>query len=165
MNAYLGLGSNLGDRFRNLSEAVRRLNETGEVEVREISPVYETEPDGDPGQPEYLNAALRVETALDARKLLKACLGVEKAMGRVREEHWGPRNIDIDLLVYGDVVLSTKDLSVPHPLLHEREFVLRPLADIAPELVHPVIFDTVSQLLGDVEKRGAVRRDDLKLMV
>lgn len=163
MNAYLGLGSNLGDRFRNISEAIRRLAGREDIVVKDASSVYETEPVGDPSQPKYLNAAIRVETKLEAKKLLKVCLAVEREMGRVRHERWESRIIDIDLLFYGSEVLSTRELTLPHPLLHEREFVLRPLADIAPELVHPMLDESIGQLLEEVELSGVDRIDGLTL--
>jgi 2-amino-4-hydroxy-6-hydroxymethyldihydropteridine diphosphokinase len=141
------------------------LNETDDIEVREKSPIYETDPVGDPDQPKYLNAAVRVETGLDAKKLLGACLGIEKEMGRIRHKRWDSRIIDIDLLVYENLVMSTKDLTLPHPLLHERAFVLRPLADIAPDLEHPVIFDTIRRLLEEVDDSGVQKVDDLELNV
>lgn len=164
MNAYLGLGSNLGDRQKYLAQALERLRGIEGIEVKAVSAVYETDPVGDPDQPMYLNAAVRVETALTAKQLLKACLAIEKSMGRVRTERWGSRNIDIDLLVYENSVVSTRDLTIPHPLLHEREFVLRPLADIDPDLVHPVLFETVRDMLAAVESTGGVRRmEDIDL--
>lgn len=165
MNAYLGLGSNLGDRFKNLSEALQRLNNTEGIEVRDISSVYETDPIDDTSQPKYLNAAVMVETTLEAKKLLKTCMTVERNMGRVRRERWESRVIDIDMLFYDDEVMSTVELTLPHPLLHEREFVLRPLADIAPDLVHPMLDENIAQLLSEVEPSGVKRMDDLTLRV
>jgi 2-amino-4-hydroxy-6-hydroxymethyldihydropteridine diphosphokinase len=158
--AYLGLGSNLGDRLENLSRAVELLDDAEGIEVRERSVVYETEPAGDPKQPRYLNAVVRVETVLSAKSLLDVCLAVEKSMGRVRAKRWDSRNIDVDLLIYGDEVISTEKLIVPHPLMHEREFVLRPLADIAPDIVHPVLLETVRDMLAAVEGSSGARRMD-----
>ncbi len=165
VNAYLGLGSNLGDRFKNLSEAIQRLNTVEGIVVREASSVYETDPVGDSSQPKYLNAVIRVETTLEAKKLLKACMTVERGMGRVRHAQWESRVIDIDMLFYDEEVMSTKELTLPHPLLHEREFVLRPLADIAPDLVHPMLDESIAQLLEEVELGGVERMDDLTLSV
>ncbi len=160
MNAYLGLGSNLGNRFENLSQSVERLRAVDDIEVREISPVYETDPVGVPEQPRYLNAVLRVETVLEAEKLLGTCLAIESSMGRVRTERWGARNIDIDILLYEDQVVRSGELNLPHLYMHQREFVLRPLADIAPGLVHPVFRVTVRELLAAVGNSGGVRRVD-----
>jgi 2-amino-4-hydroxy-6-hydroxymethyldihydropteridine diphosphokinase len=163
VKAFLGLGSNLGDRFNNLSEAIRRLDIVDGIEVGDISAVYETDPLGDPSQPKYLNAAIGVETTLEPKKLLKSCMTVERNMGRVRHERWESRVIDIDILFYDDLVMSTIELTLPHPLLHEREFVLRPLADIAPNLVHPMLDESIRELLEKVEPSGVERVNDRSL--
>ncbi len=130
VTAYLGLGSNLGDRLANLARAARLLAGQPGVRVVRSSRVYETEPVGGPAQPDYLNAVLEAETALRPRELLAACLGVEEAMGRVRGERWGPRVIDVDLLTYDDLEVDEPDLVLPHPRMHERGFVLIPLAEL-----------------------------------
>lgn len=127
--AYLGLGSNLGDRLEHLGRAVELLGDRG-VRVRRSSRVYETDPVGGPDQPDYLNAVLEVEWAGSARELLDACLEVESEMGRVRAERWGPRTIDVDLLVFGDEEHDEPGLQVPHPRMHERGFVLIPLLEL-----------------------------------
>lgn len=127
--AFLGLGSNLGDRLANLAEAVDLLKAHGVTVVRS-SRVYETEPVGPP-QPDYLNAVVEVETSMSPRTLLRACLEVEHAMGRERSERWGPRVIDIDLLTFGDDEIDEPGLTVPHPRMHERGFVLIPLLELA----------------------------------
>jgi 2-amino-4-hydroxy-6-hydroxymethyldihydropteridine diphosphokinase len=129
VRAYLGLGSNLGDRLANLQHAVHRLGRAEGVRVLRSSRVYETDPVGPP-QPDYLNAVVEVETDLSARELLRTCLGVEVELGRVRDERWGPRTIDIDVLSYGDERVDEPDLVVPHPRMHERAFVLVPLAEL-----------------------------------
>ena len=163
MKAYLGLGSNLGDRFANLAGAVSRLRKAKGVLVGRISPVYETDPVGDPDQPKYLNAAVEVETELEPKNLLKLCLAIEREMGRVRREMWESRVIDIDVLLCGDEVVSTKDLIVPHPLFHEREFVLRPLSDIAPHIVHPVLDENIAELLAFVPESGVRKMEGMRL--
>ena len=128
--AYLGLGANLGDRLANLQRAVDLLAEVSGLRVARSSRVYETEPVGGPEQPEYLNAVVEVETDLAPHDLLEACLSLETRMGRVRAEPWGPRTIDVDVLTYGDETIDEPDLVVPHPRMHERGFVLVPLAEL-----------------------------------
>jgi len=152
--AAIALGSNLasaiGDREANLRAAVERVRTLGEV--RAVSSFYDTAPVGYVSQPRFLNGALLLETELEPLELLHGLLGVERAMGRVREGAVakGPRIIDLDLLLYGQVVMETEELTLPHPAMQEREFVLRPLAEIAPEMVHPVLGLTVGEMLGQV---------------
>jgi 2-amino-4-hydroxy-6-hydroxymethyldihydropteridine diphosphokinase len=128
--AFLGLGSNLGDRPANLQAAVDRLGEREGIRVARSSRVYETDPVGGPPQPAYLNAVIEVETELDPRELLTGCLDVERDLGRVRSERWGPRTIDIDVLTFDRLTVDEPDLTVPHPRMHERGFVLAPLAEL-----------------------------------
>jgi 2-amino-4-hydroxy-6-hydroxymethyldihydropteridine diphosphokinase len=129
VRSYLALGSNLGDRLANLQRAVQLLQSDEEIEVVRSSRVYETDPVGPP-QPRYLNAVLDVATFLGPRELLSACLAVEEGMGRVRAERWGPRVIDVDVLTYDHDEVDETALSIPHPRLHERAFVLVPLAEL-----------------------------------
>jgi len=129
--AYLGLGSNLGDRLSNLQCAVDGLGNTAGVSVVEVSAVYETSPVGGPRQPRYLNAAVAIRTRLPARALLEVAHRLEDAAGRVREERWGPRTLDVDVLIVGDETVDTPDLVVPHPRMQERGFVLAPMEDLA----------------------------------
>jgi 2-amino-4-hydroxy-6-hydroxymethyldihydropteridine diphosphokinase len=128
--AYLGLGSNLGDRLAHLKRAVELLAAQPGVKVVRSSRVFETDPIGGPSQPEYLNAVVEVETGLPARDLLAACAAVEDALGRVRTKRWGPRTIDVDLLTFGDEHIDEPGLTVPHPRMHERGFVLVPLTEL-----------------------------------
>ncbi len=129
----IGLGSNLGDRAATIHEAVERLRADDELHVLELSPLYETTPVGGPSQGDFLNAALLVLTALEAKLLLERLLGVEAALGRVRREKNGPRTIDLDILWIEGECLSDEALTVPHPRLAERAFALRPLLDVAPD--------------------------------
>ncbi len=133
---YLGFGANLGDRAGNLRDALRRLV-AGGVRLRRVSSVYETAPVGGPPQPAYLNLVAEVETDLAPRALLALCQRIERDLGRVRAERWGPRTVDIDLLLYEGVTAQEPGLTLPHPRLGERQFVLVPLAEIAPELLLP----------------------------
>ena len=128
--AYLGLGSNLGDRLSNLQQAVELLAAQAGLRVVRSSRVYESDPVGGPSQPEYLNAVIEVDTDRSPQELLDACRAVEDALGRVRAERWGPRTIDVDVLTYEDETIDEPDLTVPHPRMHERTFVLVPLAEL-----------------------------------
>jgi 2-amino-4-hydroxy-6-hydroxymethyldihydropteridine diphosphokinase len=147
--AYVGLGANLGDRERTLRAAVDALAAEDGIEVTAVSALRDTDPVGVGDQPRFLNGAAELETTLTARKLLEALLAVEQQFGRVRVpgEH-GPRTLDLDLLLYGDAELSEPGLTVPHPRLHERLFVLEPLAELAPGLVVPGRGEVESLLSG-----------------
>jgi|UniRef100_A0A7C3SHQ5 2-amino-4-hydroxy-6-hydroxymethyldihydropteridine diphosphokinase len=144
--AYIGLGANLGDPPRQIEEALRRLGEVEEVEVLKVSTFYLTPPLGPPGQPWYVNAVAQIKTRLTPEELLRVLLGIEKAMGRRRGERWGPRLIDLDLLLYNGEIITGPELTVPHPEMHRRAFVLAPLMEIAPEAWHPVLQKTVAEL-------------------
>lgn len=137
VTAYLGLGSNLGDRAGNLRQALVQLQQAGGIRVTRVSPTYETDPVGYLDQPAFLNLVAEVQTTLTPRDLLEACLQVERRLGRVRTLRWGPRTIDIDILFYGELALSEPDLEIPHPRLWERGFVLIPLLDLLPDLEAP----------------------------
>jgi 2-amino-4-hydroxy-6-hydroxymethyldihydropteridine diphosphokinase len=135
--AMLGLGSNLGDPLANLQAAVDRIRERPGVRVLRSSRVYETDPVGGPPQPFFLNAVVEVETTLDPSGLLAVCLAVEQDLGRVRAERWGPRTIDVDLLIFDERTIDEPDLAVPHPRMHDRAFVLVPLAELDPDPMLP----------------------------
>jgi 2-amino-4-hydroxy-6-hydroxymethyldihydropteridine diphosphokinase len=149
---YLALGTNLGDRPANLRAALAALPPV--VMLLESSPIYETPPWGVTDQPAFLNMVIKGKTRLEAQNLLKHLKHLETRLGRVPSIRYGPRKIDIDLLFYDDILLNTPELTIPHPRLHERAFVLIPLADLAPELVHPAFGKTVRQLLADVDITG-----------
>ena len=154
MRAFVGLGSNLGDREGTLARAVELLSRASGVDVVAVSSLRETEPWGPVAQPPYLNGAVVLTTTLAPRALLDVLLGVEKTLGRDRGgERWGPRTIDLDLLLYDDVEVEEPGLTVPHPRLHERGFALEPLAELAPDAVVPGR-GTVAELLARVQGRG-----------
>jgi 2-amino-4-hydroxy-6-hydroxymethyldihydropteridine diphosphokinase len=143
--AYVGLGANLGDREETIRAAVAEL-----PDVVAVSPLRETDPVGVADQPQFLNGVAALETELAPRELLDVLLAVERRLGRERRERWGPRTIDLDLLLYGDEVIDEDGLKIPHPRLHERRFVLEPLADLAPQLVVPGL-GGVEDLLAELD--------------
>jgi 2-amino-4-hydroxy-6-hydroxymethyldihydropteridine diphosphokinase len=155
--AYLLLGTNMGDRMRNLETAISYLQaEVGEVFI--TSGVYETAAWGKTDQPGFLNQALGVYSTLAPFTLLQTILEIERKMGRVRFEKWGQRLIDIDIIFYADLVLDEKDLKVPHPEMHHRRFVLEPLNEIAQNFVHPVFKENISNILGNLTDDLTVER-------
>jgi 2-amino-4-hydroxy-6-hydroxymethyldihydropteridine diphosphokinase len=149
--AYLGLGANLGDPEEQLQEALGRLNDAEEVEVTRVSTFYRNPPLGPENQPWYINAVARVRTRLGPEELLRLLQQIEADMGRVRGERWGPRVIDLDLLLYNGEVIFTPKLVVPHPEMHRRVFVLAPLAEIAPRAWHPVLGKSAGDLLAKLD--------------
>jgi 2-amino-4-hydroxy-6-hydroxymethyldihydropteridine diphosphokinase len=138
VTAYIGLGSNLGNREENLAKALAYIKDTAGICLTAVSAYIETKPVGYIQQPDFLNAAAAVETLLSPHELLNVCNGIEEMLKRKRTLHWGPRTIDLDILLFGNLVLQDARLIIPHPRMMEREFVLRPLAEIAPEAIHPV---------------------------
>jgi len=152
--AYIGLGSNLGDRKTTLRTAIQRLGTLGRIAG--VSSLYETEPVGYLEQPSFLNSVIALDTALAPADLLGALLGIERDLGRMRSFPNAPRTLDLDLLMVDNVVLDTPELTLPHPRLHERAFVLVPLAEIAPELVLPGSGKTLQELLHTLPDQGGV---------
>jgi 2-amino-4-hydroxy-6-hydroxymethyldihydropteridine diphosphokinase len=153
---YLSLGSNLGDRAAHLNEAIARLEALGKVEA--VSSFYETEPVEMTAQPWFLNCAVKLDTEKMPRQLLANVLALEQEMGRRRRQKKGPRTIDIDILLFGTSIVETQGLVIPHPRLHERRFVLEPLAEIAPEVRHPVFMRTIRELRDRLPPGQAVKR-------
>ena len=149
---YIGIGSNLGDRHSSCEESVKRIRELKDVKVTAVSSFYETSPVGGPPQPMYINGVIRLETQTGPAELLADLKNIEKIMGRrdaaLRDL---PRTIDLDVLLYGDSIIETKELKVPHPRMHERFFVLKGLAEVAPDVIHPVLKKTAGELLRKIE--------------
>lgn len=150
---YLSLGSNIGDKRKNLLEAIRKIGELENTEVVKSSTILETEPFGYLEQDNFLNACLEVKTLMTAQEFLKVILQIELDMGRVREIKWGPRIIDIDMLFYDKEVIEEDNLAVPHPWICEREFVLDPLSEIAPNYIHPLEKKTITMLARKLKER------------
>jgi len=145
--AYIALGSNLGDRRAAIHAALAALDNDEQTHVTKVSPLIETAPvGGPPGQGAFLNAACEVSTNRPPRHLLDLLLTIEHHLGRERRQRWGPRLIDLDLLLYDDQIINQPGLTIPHPRMHERLFVLEPLAAIAPDLLHPVLRDSFADL-------------------
>jgi len=153
--AFISIGSNLGDRSANCTRA-RRLLEAAGIRVVACSRQYRTEPWGFTDQPWFLNMAVKVESQLRPRELLEELKHIEREMGREKGRRWGPRVIDLDILLYGSEVVDEPDLHIPHPLMHEREFALRPLCEISPDAMHPLLKKTVKALLQDLRREQTV---------
>jgi len=160
-HVFLGLGTNLGQRRLNLQRAVVGL--AAGMTITAVSPIYETPPWGMTDQPHFLNLCLAARTTLSALALLAFAKNLEAEMGRQPAERWGPRLIDIDLLFYDNLIIDNEHITVPHPRLHERTFVLAPLADVAPDFVHPLCGLTVTQMAAAVDIGEIKPRSDVQL--
>ncbi|QDV91657.1 Bifunctional folate synthesis protein [Phycisphaerae bacterium RAS2] len=159
--AFIGLGSNLGNREKNISAALNALEATREIDVLKTSALYETDPVGGPdGQGKYLNAVAQVRTTLTAPRLLHVCRRIEDSLQRQRAVHHGPRTMDLDILAFDDEIHSSPELMIPHPLMHERRFVMEPLAEIAPDWVHPALDQNATELLARIGSGESTGSDD-----
>src|SRR6201994_1952076 len=156
-DVYLLLGSNLGNRHSFLSQAIERI-EKAVAPVEKKSSVYETASWGKTDAPDYLNQVILLQTDLSAQAVLQKILEIEKLLGRERDEKWGPRTIDIDILFYGDEIVDEPNLQIPHPELHNRRFTLEPLAEIAPMMVHPVLHKNILQLKNELKDSLIVKK-------
>jgi 2-amino-4-hydroxy-6-hydroxymethyldihydropteridine diphosphokinase len=148
---YIAFGSNIGDRYKAVSDAFKLIEEKG-MRILKKSEIYETEPYGFKDQPPFINGALLAETELSCREVLTSLLAIEKELGRVREFRWGPRIIDLDIIFFNDEIYDEADLKVPHPDMQNRGFVLKPLNEICPEYIHPIIKKSVAEMLQELKK-------------
>lgn len=155
--AYLSLGSNVGAREKHLNDAITLLNQHHDIEVTRVSSIYETDPVGFTEQGEFLNLVLEINTSLSAETLLRQCLQVEKDLGREREFRWGPRIIDLDILLYNQENIETDNLIVPHPRMHERAFVIVPLTELTQTIRHPKLETPMIALLNEIPDKEGVR--------
>lgn len=156
----IALGSNLGDSKQILNQALEILSQTSEIELISHSSWYETVPVGPP-QPNYVNGCATLETELLPENLLKILLKIEQQFGRIRQERWGPRILDLDILLYDDLILEMQNLTIPHPRMNERAFVLVPLAEIAPHWIEPLSGQTILQLSQAIDCSGIINRNSL----
>ena len=147
ITAYIGIGSNLGNPEENCTKAIEKISSIKDIKIISKSSFYQTEPIGGVQQDWFVNSAIEIETDLSPENLLSVLLSLELAMGRTRKEKWGPRLIDLDLLFYGNLVLDNKDLTLPHPEIQNRKFVLIPMSEIAENLIHPTLKKTIKTLL------------------
>ncbi len=155
--AYLSLGSNIGERFKYLKKAISLLNAHPKISISKISSIYETDPVGFEEQNCFLNIVVEINTSLTAMELLNYCLQVEKDLGRIRNVRWGPRTIDIDVLLYNEEIYESNQLTIPHPRMHEREFVLIPLTEINPTIIIPKVERNVVDALKKISNQKGVR--------
>jgi 2-amino-4-hydroxy-6-hydroxymethyldihydropteridine diphosphokinase len=147
--AYIGIGSNLGNRQKNCLRAIKLIEKNGIV-IRKLSSMYETEPWGIKDQPHFLNMAIEIETHLNPEELLKILKNIENKIGRRKSYRWGPRSIDLDILLFDNLILKEDNLEIPHPLMHKRNFVLLPLSEIAPDIIHPLLRKKISDLVKEL---------------
>ena len=153
---YIGFGSNIGDRLAHIQNAIHTLSKTEGITLQKISSIYTTDPVGYEAQAQFLNGVAAIQTSLSPHSLLHTLKDIETAIGRKHRIRWGPREIDLDILIYGNLCVQTEKLVIPHPEMHLRGFVLVPLAEIAPDLVHPVFQESIQTLRGGLEDDESV---------
>ena len=158
--AYIGFGSNIGDRLAHIQNAIHALSKTDGITLQKISSLYKTDPVGYEEQAQFLNGVAVIQTSLPPLSLLHTLKDIETAIGRKHRMRWGPREIDLDILIYGDLCVQTEELVVPHPEMHLRGFVLVPLAELAPDLVHPIFQVSIQTLLNRLEDSKSVLKEE-----
>ncbi len=151
--AYIGIGSNLGNRQENCLRAIELLQKKGIIVIKRSS-LYETEQWGVKDQPRFINMAIEIDTSLKPKELLKILKNIEKELGREKSSKWGPRIIDLDILLFDDIILNEDNLKIPHPLMQERDFVLRPLCEIAPDIYHPLLKLSMYELMQKIHRKS-----------
>lgn len=163
--AFIGIGSNVGNRIENIRKAVSSISENKEVELISASSVYESLPFGNHNQKNFFNAVIKLKTSLTHYELFDFLKKIELKLGRISREHWGPREIDLDILLFDDLILSDDVLTLPHKGMHLRDFVLLPLAEIDKSVVHPVLKISVNELLNQVQDRTIISKIDEKILI
>jgi dihydroneopterin aldolase/2-amino-4-hydroxy-6-hydroxymethyldihydropteridine diphosphokinase len=148
---FIGIGSNLGNKEENICKAIKLIGELDSTEVIDASSFYKTSPVGFVDQDWFINAVIKIKTYLPPNELMSSLLSIESSLGRIRKEKWGARTIDLDILFYGNIILNEEDITVPHPHLHERKFVLEPFCEIEPEFVHPVYNKSILRLCNELQ--------------
>jgi len=156
--AYIGIGSNLGTPEKNCTDAIKKISHTKDIKVIARSSFYKTEPIGEIQQNWFINSVVKIETGLPPIDLLSTLLGIESVMGRVRKEKWGPRLIDLDLLFYDNIVFKKKGISLPHPEIQKRKFVLTPMSEISESFIHPVLKKTIKTLLQESLDTSVIKK-------
>ncbi|MEP0861121.1 MAG: 2-amino-4-hydroxy-6-hydroxymethyldihydropteridine diphosphokinase [Ignavibacterium sp.] len=162
--AFIGIGSNIGKRIDNIRKAVHLINDTEGIELIAVSSVYESLPFGNHNQQNFYNAVIKIQTVLTPYKLFELLKKFEQMLGRIHRAHWGPREIDLDILLFDDLILSDDVLTLPHKGMHLRDFVLLPLAEIDDKIIHPVYKMTVKQLLNQIKDRTIISKIDEKIL-